>query len=197
MKKTFIYIALFLFRQVAFGQNNMTLIDTIKSYFDEIKVATKKRNQIWRIDLYGPILLINPDTRQLYANYPDSAGILTDGGKIYSGILPNEINIANTAINWSGRRWAMIMLPLPINKQVRINLLAHELFHVSQPLLGFQLFNTNNNHLDQKDGRVYLRLELEALKKSIQTANKIEQKAHLTNALTFRKYRYLSRPDFG
>ncbi len=59
----------------------------------------------------------------------------------------------------------MIMLPLPENKQKRIGLLAHESFHRIQPLLGFELNNTENNHLDQRDGRMYLRLELEALKK--------------------------------
>ncbi len=194
MKKTFIYIALFLFRQVALGQNHMTLQDTIKSYFDEIKVATKKGNQIWSSNLYGPILFVNPSTRQLYSNYPDSAGILKEDGKIYYGNLPTAVNIANTSLNWSGRRWAMIMLPLPINKFDRVNLLAHELFHKAQPSLGFQLFNTENNHLDQKDGRTYLRLELEALRKAVNARTPFEIKLYLTDALIFRKHRYSIYP---
>jgi len=183
-----------MFIQSLFGQNISTFHDSITTYFNEIKVETNKHQQIWVTDLYGPILLVNPNTRQLFANFSDSAGILKKDSKIYSGILPREINIANTAINWNGRRWAMIMLPLPVNKQDRINLLAHELFHVSQPSLGFQLFNTENNHLDQKDGRIYLRLELDALTKAMQATNKIELKTHLTNALTFRKYRYSLYP---
>ncbi len=183
-----------MFIQASFGQKVSTFEDSIAIYFNEIKVETRKHQQIWAKDLYGPILLVNPNARQLFANFSDTAGILKQVGKIYSGILPNEINIANTAINWNGRRWAMIMLPLPVNKQDRTNLLAHELFHVRQPSLGFQLFNTENNHLDQKDGRIYLRLELEALKKAIQSANEFERKTHLTNALTFRKYRYSLYP---
>ncbi|MDR6546748.1 hypothetical protein J2810_002808 [Chryseobacterium rhizosphaerae] len=83
----------------------------------------------------------------------------------------------------------MIMLPLPKNKQERINLLAHESFHSVQPSLGFTLKNVENNHLDQRDGRIYLRLELEALKKVIQSFSEKELRLHLTNALTFRKYR--------
>jgi hypothetical protein len=39
-----------------------------------------------------------------------------------------------------------------------------------------------------------LRLELEALKKAIQANNEIEQKTHLINALTFRKFRYSRYP---
>lgn len=194
IKRFYIITLLFMFIQSSFGQKISTFQDSIATYFNEIKVEANKHQQMWATDLYGPMLLVNPNSRQLFANFSDTAGILKQDGKIYSGILPNEINIANTAINWNGRRWAMIMLPLPVNKQDRINLLAHELFHVSQPSLGFQLFNTENNHIDQKDGRIYLRLELEALKKIIQTTNEIERKTHLTNALTFRKYRYSLYP---
>lgn len=184
-----------MFIQPLFGQKTLSFQDSIKTYFDEIKVKTAKHQQIWNKNLYGPILLVNPITRQLYANFPDTEGVLKQDGKIYSGFLPNDINIANTSTNWNGRNWAMIMLPLPSNKQDRTNLLAHELFHVNQPSLGFQLFNTDNNHLDQKDGRIYLRLELEALKKAVITTNKSEQKKHLTNALIFRKYRHLLYPE--
>ncbi len=193
-KRFYITTLLFIFIQTSFGQKTSTFQDSISTYFNEIKVEASKHQQLWERDLYDPILLVNPNTRQLFANFPDTVGILLPVGKIYSGTLPNEINIANTAIDWNGRRWAMIMLPLPINKQDRLNLLAHELFHVTQPLLGFKLFNTENNHLDQKDGRIYLRLELEALKNAIQTTNENKRKTHLANALTFRKYRYSLYP---
>lgn len=194
MKKTFIYIVIFVCRQIAFGQNHMTFQDSIKSYFDEIKVATKKGNQLWGSDLYGPILLVNPTTRQLYGNHPDSLGILKKDGNIYYGSLPIDVNIANTSLNWSGRRWAMIMLPVPTDKFDRINLFAHESFHKAQPSLGFQLFNTDNNHLDQKDGRTYLRLELEALRKAVNAITPSEIKLYLSDALLFRKYRYSIYP---
>lgn len=194
MKKIIFYLTLSLCGQVVIAQKTLTLQDTIKNYFTEIKEATTKESKLWNMDLYGPILLVNPSTRQLYSNYPDSAGILKQGDKIYYGILPTNLNIANTSINWSGRRWAMIMLPLPTEKFDRINLLAHELFHKAQPTLGFQLFNSDNNHLDQKDGRIYLRLELAALKKAVNATNQSEIKSYLTDALAFRKYRYLIYP---
>jgi hypothetical protein len=194
IKNLYVTTLFFMCIQLSFGQNISTFEDSVATYFDEIKVEAEKHEQLWAKNLYGPILLVNPNTRQLYANFSDTAGILMQVDEIYSGILPNDINIANTAINWNGRRWAMIMLSLPSNKQDRINLLAHELFHVIQPSLGFLLFNTANNHLDQKEGRIYLRLELEALKKAIQTTSELEMKTHLTRALTFRKYRYSLYP---
>jgi hypothetical protein len=190
IKRIFITTSLFMVIQSSFGQRNLTFQDSIATYFDEIKVETKRYQKLWEKDLYEPMLLVNTETRQVFANFPDSAGCLKQNGKIYSGVFPNEINIANTSINWNGRHWAMIMLPLPENKKDRINLLAHELFHVSQRSLGFRPFNPENNHLDQMKGRIYLRLELEALKKAILANNKIAQKVHLTNALFYRKYRY-------
>jgi hypothetical protein len=194
IRRFFIAALMLILIRSSHGEGASAFQDSIANYFDEIITETGKHQQLWSKDLYGPILLVNPGTRELYANFPDTAGILKQTDKIYSGILPNEINIANTAINWKGRRWAMIMLPLPPGKEERINLLAHELFHVSQPSLGFELFNPENNHLDRKDGRTYLRLELEALKKAANSVNETEMKTHLTNALVFRQYRYSLYP---
>ncbi|MBN8688135.1 MAG: hypothetical protein J0M10_14005 [Chitinophagales bacterium] len=194
IKRIFITTLLGLFMQSMYGQKPPTIQDSIATYFDEIKMQTNKHQQLWAGNLYSPMLLVNRGTRQVYANFSDTSGFLRPIGTIYTGILPKEINIANTAINWNGRRWAMIMLPLPASKEDRIKLLAHELFHVIQPSLGFKLFNPTNNHLDQKEGRVYLRLELEALKNALQATSDLDRKTHLTNALAFRKYRYLLYP---
>jgi len=141
------------------------------------------------------MLLVNPATRTVYANASDSGGILQSNGPVYSGTLPSNINIANTAIHWNGKDWAMILLPhLPATKQDRINLMAHELFHKAQPSLGFKPHDPINNHLNEKDGRVYLRLELEALKMALISTTDSAIKQHITNALCFRKYRYSIYP---
>lgn len=118
--------------------------------------------------MYGPILLINPKTRELFANCPDSNGLLKKEGLLYKGYLPEEINIANYVIHLGGRKWSMILLNLLSSKKnERINLFAHELFHCAQPSLGFEFIEGDNKHLDKKEARIYLRLELEALKKHL------------------------------
>ena len=189
MKHLPIIVLLFLSVQTMFGQNLKISEDSIPFYFNETKIATQNNYELWNKDLYGEMLLVNPQTRDIYANMPDDAGLLKKEGTIYKGILPNEINFANTAIDWNGKSWAMIMLPLPKDKQARINLLSHELFHKAQPSLGFVINNVDNNHLDQKDGRIYLRLELEALEQAYLSESSVEMKKHLTDALIFRKYR--------
>ncbi|AJH15000.1 hypothetical protein [Myroides profundi] len=189
MKRKLIAFSLFLLTQSIFSQNEQSMLEQANVYFDEFKNAAEQHKSLWDIDLYGPILLIDSETRAIYANEGDKENKLKPQEGVYIGTLPKNINIANTAIEWKGKRWAMIMLPLSDNVQNRINLLGHESFHRVQPTLGFKLNNTDNNHLDQKEGRVYLRLELEALKQAIQAHSLKERNKHLTAALSFRKYR--------
>jgi hypothetical protein len=195
MKQTILITLLVLFIQCGNATKQQTVYDSIPIVFSEIEAATKKSMSLWDKDLYGAILLVDPETGQIFANEPDTASFLKPYGNIYTGILPENISFANTAIDWNGKSWAMICLPLPEGEHERIDLLSHELFHRTQPSLGFILNNADNNHLDLRDGRIYLRLELEALKKAIQTSLEKEKQQHLTDALTFRKYRNLLYPE--
>ncbi len=163
--------------------------DEILRYFQEINENTAQYFELWDIDLYGPILLVDQNTRFVFANYADDEGVLKEEGSIFTGYLPERVNIANTAIDWNGKRWAMIVLPLHENKQERLDWISHELFHRSQPELGFDVRNPDNNHLDEKDGRVYLRLEIKALEQALQSNKRDETLRHLTHAMIFRKYR--------
>jgi hypothetical protein len=190
MIKLTVFLLGFTLSNSVFAQSSLT--DTLASYFNEVKIATQKHKSLWGINIYGPIILVNPTTRQAYSNYPDSLGTLNPAGKIYSGILPNDIVLGNATTFWHGTHWAMVMMPFlsKTNKADRINLLSHELFHRSQEKLKFKLTEPTNNHLDQKEGRVLLRLELEELKKASQVKENSDVKQHLANALSIRKYRY-------
>jgi len=55
--------------------------------------------------------------------------------------------------------------------------------------------NPANNHLDQKDGRIYLRLEIEALNQALVAKTKRIINRNLSNALYFRNLRYSIYPD--
>ncbi|QIY90111.1 hypothetical protein [Chryseobacterium gallinarum] len=191
MKQTILGVTLFLLNQNTAAQQRHISNDSIRVFFSEIKKATREKSNLWNKDLYNALLFVEPQTRKVFANEPDSIGSLQPDQNMYTGILPDKVNIANTSINWNGKRWAMVMLPLPAHKKDRINLLAHELFHSAQPSLGFTLNNPDNNHLDQMEGRTYLRLELEALKKAVLSSSEKEVRQHLINALVFRKYRYI------
>lgn len=190
-------IAAFVFVLYALIATAQTRTDSCITYFQEIKQAAGQNQHLWNKNLYAPILLVDPRTREIITNTQDSAGTLTPYKTAFTGKLPDKVNISNTSIHWNGTHWAMIMLPLPKDKKARINLIAHELFHRAQNSLGFKANNPDNAHLDEKDARIYLRLELESLKKALAASAEPEIKTHITNALAFRRYRYLLYPAAG
>lgn len=192
---SFIFFSIIHFSFVFAQKLESEEISRISNYLEEIKESTKKASSIWNKDLYGNILLVVPETRQFFTNQPDAPNSLQTESNLFTGTLPENLNIANTSIQWNGKCWAMIMLPLPEDKFERINLLAHELFHCAQPSLGFVQNNQESPHLDKKEGRIYLRLEMEALLKALLSETEKEQKRHLTHAFIFRKYRNSLFPE--
>lgn len=163
------------------------LIDAESAFLNLKKTLESDGNKLWQTDIYGPILLVDRETRKVFANEPDTLNILKPERGVYTGFLPEEFNIANTAIEWLGERWAMISLPLPESKHDQVNLLIHESFHRLQPSLGFDsLVEIQSKHLDTKEGRILLKLELEALKLSLQSK---DFHPHIRNALVIRTFR--------
>ena len=162
--------------------------------FKELQEALKdEKGKTWNYSLDGPLMLVNRETRTIIANESDNSGELTKRGNLYIGKLPENINIANTAFDWNGKRWTMVALPLPETKEERLDLLIHESYHRIQPLIGFDsLYEIQSVHLDSKNGRIYLRLELEALKKALGSN---DPEIHIKNALLFRQYRYQILPE--
>ena len=192
MKHSVILLIAFLINGKGFCQP--TFADTAAAWFDELRIVAKQNAPLWKMDLYAPVLLVNPANREVFANVPDSAGQLQLNGSIYAGFLPQTVNISNTSVTWAGQHWAMVMLPLPETRNSRIQLLIHELFHRAQQQLGFLASNPENNHLDKKDGRVLLRLELEALRKAVLSPTRVELMKHIANAIYFRRQRHQVYP---
>ncbi len=154
-------------------------------------LSKKEKEKLWNHQLYGSLLFVNQKSRTIIANEPDNKGVLTKDDGVYTGILPKRINIANAPLDWNGKRWAMVMLPLPKNYNDRLNLIIHELFHRIQPVIGFSnLITKQSNHLDDLNGRIFLKLELTALTKALESDSSSVIQRHIKDALLFRHYRY-------
>ena len=164
--------------------------DSIVLYFNQVKKATEEYKELWNKDIYGPLLIVDPESRVAFANVSDEEGYFTLENGIYSGYLPREVPVSNTDIRWVGKHWAMISMPLPLNQYDRVELMTHELFHCAQTSLGFTMGHEDNHHLDLKDGRIYLRLELRALKAALKAPRLNRSEDHIRNALLFRKFRH-------
>jgi len=167
--------------------------ESFAQVFQEIdNILDRDNGKFWNSSLKGPILLVDPESREIVSNQNSKSGEFQKSNGVYIDTLPQEINIANTALDWDEKRWTMVMLPLPKEKKSRNNLVIHELFHRIQPQIGFgNLSEQSNGHLDTYHGRLLLKLELEALLQAIHTTEE-NKDTHIGNALRFRKERYTS-----
>lgn len=162
--------------------------------FTELKeTLAKDSGKLWNFKLDGPVMLVDRETRTIYANEADEAGKLSKYKELYTGQLPENENIANSSFAWNNKTWTIVALPLPDSKKSRMNLLMHESFHRIQPNLGFDSLKfASSPHLDSKEGRIYLKMELEALKMALTSE---DPGTHLSHALIFRQYRHQLFPE--
>ncbi len=167
-----------------------------RAAFEQLQsLSDEDGGALWGVPIAGPMVFVDPSTRFIVANAPDAEGALSaaeDG--IWTGTLPPEVNVANTAVTWSGVRWAMVMWPLPDDPPQRGLLLMHESFHRVQDDLGFQLAMRDNAHLDEARGRIWLRLEWRALAQALEADDPLASEA-LRDALTFRANRHAITPS--
>lgn len=160
-----------------------------EQYFQEAQAICHEDNgRLWGVSLCGPLMFVEPGTRMIVANQSDAEGNLVKKGNVFVGRLPEKETIANTATRWAGVKWTMVIWPIPSNKQARVRLMMHELYHRIQDDIGLPASNPPNNHLDTREGRVWLQLEWRALRRALTTEG-AESKQAIGDALTFRLYR--------
>ncbi len=141
-------------------------IDTVQAakVFKEVQaISDRDGGKMWGAPLYGATLFVDENTRALVANRPDYQNLLKPSGEVFVGSLPAEQNVANTSVRWAGVSWTMVRWPLPEDAFERDKLVIHESFHRIQEQLGLGGPDTSNDHLDSKDGRIWLQLEWRAL----------------------------------
>jgi hypothetical protein len=162
----------------------------------EFQEACARVEDPWPIPLCGPVVLVHPATRLAVANRPDPANRFSRRNGAWVGAWPAGMPVANTDVEWDGERWAMVMLPLSGDPFTRLRLLAHESFHRIQRELGHEPADPMANHLDEEEGRVWLRLELRALARSLETRGE-EARAAALDGLLFRAVRSAHFPGGG
>jgi hypothetical protein len=160
-----------------------------RRYFAEgQRLAKADDGKLWGKSLAGPMLFVDNRTRFAVASHSDAEGKLKEQAGVFVGLLPQNVGIANTAVQWAGVHWAMIVWPLPDDPRERAVILMHEPFHRVQADLGLPMASPRNAHLDTRDGRYWLQLEWRALAKALATKDD-EQRRAVADALLFRYQR--------
>jgi hypothetical protein len=187
MKKWIISLIL-LFMLSCKGEKTCTYFTPDKSlnYFKAIKeICDLDNGKLWGKNLYGPIMFIDRTSRRIVANMPDKEDLLKGKDGIFTGVYPKELLISNTPVNYGGTLFAMTPLPAE-EDDFRIKTQAiHSLFHRFQKLAGTSSFGYNTNNMDEKEARLWIKLEWKALRKALTTESE-EQHLAIRDALIFR-----------
>lgn len=185
-----LFISVLLFPYSAPSQNAPMDTSVASQYFREAQSACDRDGgKLWGRTICGPILFVDPVTRQVVANHSDGQGVLTKKDDVFVGRLPDRQPVANASVTWAGVKWAMIIWPFLSKDQFqRVKLIIHELYHRIQNDLGFSVRGADNSHLDSQDGRIWLQLEWRALRQALISKGEARRQA-IEDALTFRGYR--------
>jgi hypothetical protein len=155
-------------------------------YFKDIEAICKlDSGKLWGKNLYGPIMFVERTTRRIVANQPDNGGLLKSKDRVYTGVYPKELILSNAPVIFGGTQFAMV--PLPAEEDVyRIRTRAiHSLFHRFQEHEGIVTSTFNLTNMDEKEARLWIKLEWKALRKAINSSGEERQLA-LRDALIFR-----------
>ena len=171
-------------------------IDSAKAAFAEAKtLCSADHGKLWGVSLCGPIMFVDAPSRSIVANEIDGKGVLAPKDGVFEGVMPADQNIANTSVEWSGRKWTQMLWPLPDDARLRATLIMHELFHRIQDRLGLPKQRDGDNaHLDELNGRYYMLLEWRALARALEARGDVERRAAARDALSFRTERYRIYP---
>ena len=170
-----------------------------EAFADARKACEQDGGRLWGRPLWGPFMLVDRATRRFVASeaiQPEGteAAAATrvervGGIDVHVGQLPSNMSVANTAFDFARRRWAMAMWPIPDTREARTQLLCHELWHRIQPELGLALNNAPCDHLDEEQGRLWLRLEMRALAAALRAGEASVLRQAVSDAILFQGQR--------
>jgi hypothetical protein len=165
-----------------------TYFTTVKAgwYFSQVeKYCDRDGGKLWGKNLYGPLMFVDRPSRKIFANRPDTEGILKLKDGVYTGSFPKEIVIDNAGVVFGGTLFATA--PLTLNEDtIRItNRAVHGLFHAFRKNSGLKPSSTYIKTMDEKNSRLWLKLEWRALKNAI-NSNGDRREQSIRDALIFR-----------
>ena len=166
-------------------------ITQIESYFNQVReILYGDDGELWGQNLYGPMLIIDPETLDTVANQPDNEGILTRAGNVYVGRFSEDAFVANSVTTFGGKDWSMVMWPLPYDENSRNVLMVHEMFHNKQGALNLLPNDItdlvyDNSHMDTLEARLSIQLELNALLAALKSDGE-ERLAAIQDVLSIR-----------
>lgn len=164
-------------------------------YFRGVEaICNKDSGNIWGKNLYGPLMFVDRPSRKIFANQPDSEGLLKLKDGVYTGVYPKELIINTSGVEFGGTLFALAVLP-PQEDTFRIDINAiHGLFHCFQKNSGIEPSRYRTRMMDEKNSRLWLKLEWRALRNAVNSAGE-QRTQSIRDALIFREARREYNPS--
>ncbi|HUK34325.1 MAG TPA: hypothetical protein VLV86_10460 [Vicinamibacterales bacterium] len=157
-----------------------------QTFFADVQTVCERAGQrLWGMSMCGPMVITDLRTQTIATSQPAP-----------EGPRPPLAGIVNAPIEWGGVMWASVMWDTLVNATPRTAraILLHELFHaVVQARLGLMASELLNEHLDDMDGRYWMRLEWRALARALRESG-APRTAAVRDALAFRQARRMRYP---
>jgi hypothetical protein len=155
-------------------------------YITEIAfICNRDSGKLWGKNLYAPIIFVDRPTRKVFASHPNKNGLLRLRDGVYTGVIPKELSVTGSMIDFGGTTYAILRLPA-VEDEFRIKVRAvRNLFHIYQKSIGIMPPSYDTGNKDEKSSRRWLKLEWKALEKAIKSQGE-ERLQALRDALIFR-----------
>lgn len=186
--KKWIFLFLIIILAGCRGEKNETYFTPglATTYFRMIEEICKNDDgRLWGENLYGPLMFVDRRNRQIIANQPDRHSLLREKEGIYTGYYPKELIINNITVDFGGELFALSPLPAAEDEYRITTRAIHSLFHRFQRKNGVEPATYNTRHIDEKEARIWVKLEWKALRRAILAENSDRDQA-LRDALIFR-----------
>lgn len=155
-------------------------------YFSKIEeTCNRDGGNLWGQNLYGPMMFIERSTRKITANQPDKEGLLKLRDGVYTGDYPWKNIITISAVEFGGTLYGVAPLPLEEDEFRLLTRAIHSLFHRYQQETGISPEYFNETEMDEREARIWIKLEWKALRKAIDSDGE-EQRLAIRDALIFR-----------
>jgi hypothetical protein len=168
----------------------------VASFKNVEEICNKDAGNLWGQNLFGPLMYVDRHSRKIFANQEDIDGLLKLKDGIYTGFYPRESIIGTSAATFGGTLYGMAPLPNEENDYRITTRAIHSLFHRFQQTRGINPEYFNAINMDEKEARIWIKLEWKALKKAIGSGGE-EQKLAIRDALIFRGTNRESFPKYA
>ena len=166
---------------------------------------------LWGMRLDAPFMFISAETREAVASRADRSGMFIRVGDVYTGVIPPEQHIGNTAVMFDGEMWGMatwsLVELLSADEPVAGNfgmsvlqLIVHESFHaIKEDFIGGTRRGTGADFTEfDMERNILIRLELNALLNALIAESMRYMERSIRYALSIRserKYRDLMNAE--